>query len=611
MKWIMNALGWVWYVLDALRRGVHLILMLLVLLVLLAVLSQAPVTVPRSAALVIDPSGRLVEQLSGSPVDRALAQAQGAPQAQTLVRDVVRALDRARDDERIQAVVLSLDSLAGGGLTKLAQVAEAIEAFRETGKPVIAVGDAYGQAQYFVAATADEVYMHPLGGILFRGFGYYRMFFRDALDKLSLDWHVFRVGDFKSAYDPYVRNDMSEAEKAESRVFLDQLWGGFREYIAARRGLEADDIQVYADDYLSLLQAVDGDAGQVALDAGLVDGLLSRDQVRDRMKEIVGAEDDGSGYNKIRYQDYLVATDLGAEERGGRSTIAVIVAAGEIVGGDQPPGAVGDESMTRLIRDAREDDDVKALVLRVDSPGGGQFASEIIARELELFRETGKPLVISMADVAASGGYIISLPGNEIWAHPETITGSIGVVVMFPTWDRALARLGIRVDGIGTTRYSGDFNPARGISDEAKELIQISAQHGYEHFLGQVAAAREIDIESVRRVAGGRVWTGQDAQRLGLVDQLGDQDAAVARAAELAELGEDYRVRYLERDLTLDEALTIRLLANIVGWGDALGLLPEADPVSRMLAQVGDELESWLPGEDPTGLFYHCLCRVE
>jgi protease-4 len=610
MKWIMSVLRWIWHALDALRRGVHLVLMLFVLLVLLALLSQAPVLVPDSAAIVIDPSGRLVEQLAGSPVDRALARAQGQEQAQTLVRDVVRALDEAREDERIRAAVLKLDGLGGGDLTKLQQVAQAIDRFRESGKPVVAAGDAYSQAQYFLAATADEVYMNPRGGILFRGFGYYRLFFREAIEKLSLDWHVFRVGEFKSAYDSYVRDDMSEVEKAEARVFLDQLWAAYREHAAGRRDLAPDDLQRYADDYLSLLQQAAGDDARLALDAGLVDGLLTRDRVRDRMIELVGQEDDGDGYRKIRYRDYLAAIDIATPAVQG-DEVAVIVAAGEIVGGDQPPGAIGDESMIRLIREARDDDAVKALVLRVDSPGGVQFASDIIARELELFRDSGKPLVVSMGGAAASGGYVISLPADEIWAHPQTITGSIGVVAMFPTWDRALAELGVRADGIGTTRYSGDFSPFLSLSDEAKEIIQLSAENGYEHFLSQVAEAREIDLESIRRVAGGRVWTGRDAQRLGLVDALGDQRDAVARAAELADLGDAYEVRYLEREMTLDEALAIRLLASTVSWGDALGFLPQRDVLSRALDSLGNELASWLPGEDPRGLYYHCLCRIE
>ncbi len=328
MKWIKSILRWTWHALDAVRRGVHLILMLFVLLVFLALLSQAPVLVPNSAALVIDPSGRLVEQLTGSPFDRALAEAQGQRQAQTLVRDVVRALDRAAEDKRIKAAVLRLDGLAGGDLTKLDQVAQAIDRFRETGKPVVATGDAYAQSQYFLAATADEVYMNPRGGILFRGFGYYRMFFREALDKLSIDWHVFRVGEFKSVFDSYVRDDMSETEKAEARVFLDQLWSAYRDHAAKRRGLEADDIQRYADDYLSRLQAAGGDDAQVALDAGLVDGLWTRDRVRDRMIELVGREDDGDGYSNIGYRDYLGATDLATAAPAATDEVAVIVAAG-------------------------------------------------------------------------------------------------------------------------------------------------------------------------------------------------------------------------------------------------------------------------------------------
>lgn len=602
-----------WRVADGLRRAVHLVLMLLVLLLVVALLSRAPILVPQHAALVIAPAGMLVEQLSGDPFARALARARSLDEDEALVQEIVDALDRAREDRRIRAVVLDTDRLAGGGLVKLQQVADALARFRQSGKPVIATGGAYGQPQMLLAAEADEVYIHPLGGVFLPGLAWYRTYFAAALEKLSIDWHVFRVGEYKSAYDPFVRNDMAPAEAAETRRFLDQLWSSYREDLAAARNLEPQAIQDLTDRYLQRLDAADGDTARLALEAGLVDQILDEAAVDARVQELVGAgggEDEG--YPSIDYQRYLAATRIaGAATDDGRPHVGVIVAAGNILPGDQPPGTIGDESLSQLLRTAREDADIKALVLRIDSGGGSQFASEVILSEMARFRDSGKPLVVSMGDLAASGGYLMALGADEIWAHPDTLTGSIGVVAMFPTFHRALARLGVTVDGVGTTRYSGEFMITRPLGEDAQAIIQRTAEHGYERFIADVATARELDPGVVRRLAGGRVWTGSEALERGLVDALGGLEDAIAAAAERAGLGQDYGVQYLEKKLTIGEALAIRLSTKASALGlDPGGRLPER-PAGRLLDALAERAGAMLALRDPRNIYYHCLCGVD
>ena len=602
----------IWHGLDVVRRFVHLVLMLIVLLAFLALLSDTTITVPDSAALLVAPTGRLVEQLAGDPLELALRDARGEADEQTLVRDLVTAIERAAKDKRIKALVLKLDGFQGGDLTKLGQVGAALDAYKESGKPLIATGDAYGQAQYYLAARADEIYMHPLGETFFRGFGYYRTYFKEALDKILVDGNVFRTGEYKSAYDPYLRDDMSDEERSEARVLVDQLWDVYRNAVSSARGLEPGSIQLLADNYLDKLKSVGGDQAVLAIEEGLVDQLWTRDQVRQHLIGVVGENDEGDDYQRISYQDYLAATDLvEVARKHSANEVAVIVATGNILPGNRAPGTIGGRSMVKLIREAREDDDVKAIVLRVDSGGGSQFASEVILAELELLRDSGKPFVVSMGGIAASGGYIISLPGQQIWAHPETITGSIGVVALLPTFDRAFEKLGLTVDGVGTTPHSDDFRMGRALSPETREIIQLSIDNGYERFLAQVASARELQVDEVRAIGGGRVYTGRDAHRLGLVDELGGLDEAVASVADLAGLGDDYRLRYLEQKIDLQDSLLLRFLTGMVRVGQAVGIAPRVDPVSAMLKRVGKEIGPLLSLDDPRGIYYLCLCGVD
>ncbi len=603
---ISRLLGGAWRVLDVVRRTVHLVLMLLLVLVLLAVFGAQTVPLPRKFVLVVDPQGELVEQLSGEPFERAVAEARGDGQVQTLLIDLVEAIDRGAGDERVKALYLDLEGMSGGSIDKLRAVAGAVERFRSAGKPVIAAGGNMDQSQYYLAVHADELYLNPAGGVFLDGLAYYRPYFSSALEKLSIDWHVFRTGDYKTYGDGFIRDDMSEAEKEEIRPLLDGIWEAYRADVARARDMEPARLDRYIDQFLARLKAADGDFARAAVDAGLVDELWTTDQVDNRLAEIAERDRETGGFVGVGFADYLAAVDSGGPPAGGDS-IGLIVARGDILPGAQPPGTVGGESLASLIREARLDPSVRGVVLRIDSGGGSMFASEIIAREIELVRQSGKPMIVSMGAVAASGGYMIALPADEIWAHPTTVTGSIGVFASFPTFDRALERLGVNMDGIGTHRWSGDLRPDQPLTAEGRELVQTAIEGSYERFLAMVARARGMDVAAVRRIAGGRVWLGEAAQRLGLVDKLGGLEDALDSAAGRAGLGEGYRVRTLEPDLEFGDRLLLSLFTRLI----RAGVNMPAGGVS-LPGPIGEAAQSlaglFVRFSDPRGLYAHCLC---
>ena len=603
--------GAAWRALDGVRKTVHLFLMLLVLAGVVLALAARPQKLPEAFALIVSPEGVLVEQYSGDPVSRALEVAQGLPRSQTLVSDLVEAIDEAAGDSRVKAIHLQVDGLLGGSLDKLAAVAEALARFSESGKPVIGHSAFLPMRNYYLAAHADELYLDPHGMVALQGFGYYRHYYKSAMEKLSLDWYVFSAGEAKSFADPYRRDAMSEAERDNVAPVLDGMWEAWRDGVAQARGLEPELLDDYIERFLPRLRAAGGDTGKLALDAGLVDGLRSVNDVEQRLVE-TGSHDRDGEYAAVYAETYLAAVQAkraAARPKGeGSPAIGLIVARGEILPGDQPPGSIGDESMRELIRDARDDDDIRALVLRIDSGGGSEAASQAIVRELELVREAGKPVIVSMGGVAASGGYLIALPADEIWAHPTTVTGSIGVVGMFPNFGRLLERLGVNLDGVGTHRVSGDFRLDREFSQEVKDIIQAIVDGTYDRFVGQVAEARDMSTDEVRELAEGRVWLGTSALDSGLVDRLGTLDDALAAAAERAELGEDYEVVLIERGLSFGEQLMVDLLSagarlGIRAWPRSL-----LDRLPVEVRTLFTEIERLDGFADPRGIYHHCLC---
>ena len=458
----------IWLALDGLRKVLHLILMLVLFGVLLAASQSELPYVPDSAALVLAPNGYLVEELSGDPLDRALSHATGNGHGETRLRDLVDVVDQARDDDRIQALVLDLERLEGAGLPMLQDLSQSIRWFRESGKKVYAYAESYSQRQYFLAAQADEVYLDPMGYVLLEGYGYYRTYFRGTLDKLAVDVNVFKAGSHKSAPDEWTRTGMSPEDREDAEVWVGALWETYKNDVGAARKLEPGLIQAYADEAAAGVRATGGDLAQYALARGLVDGLKTRQEFEKIVAEIAG-EDEETGFAGVDWQGYLpyVRSEQAVREYGDEA-IGVIVASGEILDGEHSPGIVGGDSLSKLLREAREDEDLAAVVLRIDSPGGSIMASEVIRREVAALRASGKPIVASMGTVAASGGYYIAMDADRIIAAPATITGSIGVFAVIPTFQRTLDKIGITNDGFGTTKLSGQTELDRELGPEAK-----------------------------------------------------------------------------------------------------------------------------------------------
>jgi protease-4 len=612
--------------LDILRKFLHLVLLLVIFGIIVGALRTSIPHIADRSALVIQPRGDIVEQLTGSPVDQALAKAQGNAQAETLLWDLTDALKAAKNDARISAVVLDLNYMAGGGQPTLAELTAAIKDFRSSGKKVVAYSTAFLQESYYVAAAADEIYVDPLGLVGIDGYERYRTYYKELFDKLGVDMNLFRVGAYKSAAEVYVRNDMSPEDREASLAYLAALWLNYRTAVAKERGLEADDISAYVEKLVPSLTAAKGDAAKVALDARLVTGIKSSLDVERRLVQLVGSDspkeniekveadesDAGESYNSTSLEDYLRVVHAEKAVHGrGKPKIGVIVASGEILDGSQPPGAVGGETTAALIREAREDEDVHAIVLRVDSPGGSVFASEQIYREVRAAQAQGKPVVVSMGDLAASGGYYIAASADEIWAHPSTITGSIGIFGAIPTFQNTLKKVGVSVDGVGTTHLSGQLRVDRPLGDDAKVLIQTLIEAGYEQFLGHVSEGRKKTRDEVHAIAQGRVWIGTDAKNNGLVDHLGLFDQAVASAAKRADLGGDYDVEMIEPALTWVEefALSVKVWFASNVTGEVVARVP-AMQVAREFEPLTRELQRWTRMNARDHRYAYCFCDV-
>ena len=514
-----------------------------------------PLTVNANSALYLTLNGKLVIEKEGiDPFEQFLQDALGdePENPEVLVRDVVKVLENAQKDRRIKALVLDLHGLTGGGLDKLRVVADAIDEFKTSEKPVYAIGDYFSQDQYYLAAHADNIYLNPMGGLMLEGYGRYGMYFKDMLEKLKVTTHIFRVGTYKSAVEPIMRNDMSEEAKEAEKQWLDGYWNQYKQDVAAARGIETSNFDETLEGLLGKFEAAGGDFAQYALENGWVDALKTREEVRQELIELVGEGDNRHGVNLTAYSTYLkvVNPPLPAIESN-IDKVAIVVAKGTILDGDQKAGTIGGDSTARLLRKARLDDSVKAVVLQIDSPGGSAFASEIIRQEVLQLQQAGKPVVASMSTYAASGGYWIAASTDKIIASPSTITGSIGVFGMFMTYENSLDYIGVHSDGVGSTELTG-FSVARPLAPEFGQILQRNVENTYGNFLSLVASSREMTVEEVDDVAQGRVWIGEDALELGLVDQLGTLDDAVSAAAEFAAL-EEYDTQYVQHSLSAQD----------------------------------------------------------
>ena len=580
----------------------------ILLLVLGLLLRGAPKVGPETV-LLLQPDGMLVEQYSVDPVARAMAQASGGSSGQVRVRDLVAAIDHAAHDPRITRILIDPSKLQFGGMGALEEVGAALDRFRAAGKPVVAWGTQLDQMQYLLAAHADKVLLDPAGSISITGLSDYRSYYKTLLDKLGVSAHLFRVGEYKSAAEPFILDAPSQSALEADKYWMGGMWNTWLDEVGRLRHFDPATLREQIDNLPSEIPAANGDVAKLALKLHWVDGLATREDVVRMMQKQGVVTDNGAGFRAVDLEQYLPQTlDLGL----GKPQVAVIVAEGDIVGGRAPPGKIGGESTAALIRAARADRSVRAIVLRVDSPGGEAFAAEQIRREVVLAEQAGKPVIVSMGDMAASGGYWISMNAKRIFAEPDTITGSIGIFGLYFSASDGLAKLGINTAGEGTTPLAGAFDVRRPLDPAFGAMIQSTVDKGYRDFVGNVAQARGKTYADIDAIAQGRVWTGAQALQRGLVDQLGGLHDAIAYAAHSAGLGKAYAVRYIQPPLSAWQRL-------LVGVGDSVSV--------RALASMGVRLpESWLlaapkllpelgwlrhvaPGKPVE--YAYCFCRLQ
>jgi protease-4 len=600
-----------WHALDGLRKVLHLVLLLVLFGILFAATRSSLPFIPGSAALVLSPQGMIVEELSGDPLERALLESAGEGRPETRRQDLIDVIAAAAEDERIKALVLDLGGLQGAGLPTLESIGVAIDTFRESGKPVLAWGGYYDQRQYYLAARADEVYLDPYGTVIIEGYGYFRQYLKGAADKLGVDVHLFKVGTHKTAPETFTRKDMSPEDREEARVWLAALWDGWKTAVGAARDVAPERLQAYADGAAEGVAAVGGDLAQYALGSGLVDGLRTWEQFEERVAEDSGTDTDEHSFRSVDWRSYLtVVRSEAALHRTPDHNVGVIVASGDILDGEQPRGTVGGDTLAGLLREARYDDTIDAVVLRIDSPGGSMFAAEQIRREVDALREAGKPVVASMADIAASGGYLIAAPADRILAAPTTITGSIGVYMVFPTLETTLAKIGITSDGIGTTDLSGAGRIDRDLNPELASILQSSVEHAYRQFISQVAQYRQRPFDEIDSIGQGKVWSGADAKAAGLIDDFGDMDEAIDEAARLGSLPEDHGVVWIEPSLTWREMLALRIRSAAAGAFGWLGLELSL-PSIPLMERIAPELRRLAAMTHAGRPLYWCPCRVD
>jgi len=600
----------IWNGITRIRLALSNILFLVMLAIIYFVyIGGTPEPLPESAALLLAPKGHIVDQKSFVEPLQALFGERAPEDREVLLRDVIEAIHTAKDDPNINSLVMELDQLASVGISKTQEIVRAVQAFKASGKPVIAVADYYTQGQYLLASHADTVIVHPFGGVALEGFSSYHNYFREALEKLSISMHVFKAGDHKSIAEPFLRDDMSPDQKEIAGRWLQSIWVQYTHMVEEQRELPAGSVDDYINHYAQNLKSHGGDTANAALEAGLVDKLMGRSEANSYLVDLVGASNEDGLYEAVGFEHYLSRKRplLGSISQGDR--VAVITAQGYMFNGERPPGSIGGDSLARLIRTTAAEEGVAAIVLRINSGGGTVFASEVIRQEILRVRQAGIPIVVSMGSVAASGGYYISAQVDQIWATPATITGSIGVFAAFPTLEKLFARLGVHTDGVGTTELAGSLRLDRPLNPQVSSSITSSVENTYKGFVGLVAEGRGMTPEDVDAVAQGRVWSAPDALQRGLVDKLGHLEDAVIAAAELAKLDE-YEVDYVGLPLSPRDIL-MQYLADRVG---SLRLWTGSSAVhtlSAFVQPVVDVAEEIGLLNDPANLYMRCqICRV-
>jgi protease-4 len=607
---IRRFFGFLWSAIGFLRGlALNLLFLAIVVAIAAAWLYEESPKLLENTALVLDLSGPIVEQRTGAQARVTVLQALAERERETQLRDVLAALDAAAQDPKIGRVLLLVDDMQGAGLATLREIAAALGRFRASGKPVIAWGSAFDQRRYYLAAHADEVLLHPFGRVLLQGLGGYRNYYRDALESIGVTVNVFKVGRYKSAVEPFSQNEPSEDARRDEAALLNDLWAQYLSAVETARKLPAGSITRLIDELPQRFAAVGGDAARLALDEQLIDGLKTRDELRAMLIEKGAPDPKRKTFRQINLAQYLATLP---QKTG--DAVGVVVAAGEMIDGDQPQGLVGGRSTAELIRRAREDDSIKAVLLRVRSPGGSVFDAEQIRHELEVTRKAGKPVLVSFGDVAASGGYWVSMSADEVIADPATVTGSIGVFALIPSVDRAWEKLSLHTHGSTTTWLAGALDPRRPLDPRMRDLLQTGVTHIYKEFVGRAAAAHSIAPERMDELAQGRVWSGRQAHEHKLVNRLGTYQEALQAAAKRGGLGEDFRVVYVEREPRGVDRLLGMLLGEVSL--SSLPLFASLLPVSGVLPEAGQSIGAdmrWLrnAARDPLALQSHCLCLAE
>lgn len=530
---------WLWKLLSVgMALGACFLFLASLLLVGSALLNRQPPEIPDGATLVIAPQGDIVEQRSpAAPLTHLMNNLAGVPvETSILLQDLLDCIYAAADDPKIDTILLDPDQINAAGLNQVRAIGNALAYFKAAGKQVIAAADSYTQLQYYLASWADKIYLHPMGRVQVKGFSVFRLYAHELFKKLSVDFHVFRVGTFKSALEPLTRNDMSAPAKAANKTWLDALWEVYSTDIAEHRGMTAAEFKNVVNNFPSLLAAAKGNASQMALNNGLIDGVKDRQELHKLLNEQSQETGEQKETSLVSYATYLRILPRSYTSVPGDADglVGIITATGNILYGNGAVNQIGSTPLSRQIQRARKDQRIKALVLRLSTGGGSAFASELIRQELLAVQQAGKPVVISMGSMAASGGYWLAADADLIVASPFTLTGSIGIFGAVPTFEQTLKKIGVHGDGVGTGKTALFGNPATTMSEDEIQYHQLSVEHGYNQFLSIVSEGRDMSLDKVNMVAEGRVWDGKTAMRLGLIDRLGTLEDAIAAAADLA-----------------------------------------------------------------------------
>lgn len=621
----------IWRIFTITRSFILNLIFVFLLISFVVIINQDTneIIIPNNTALLLNIKGDIVEQKhETNPLDALMVEALGEKEKnpEVLLSNVLAVIKQAKTDDRVTLLVLQLQGLGSVGLSKLQDIGAAISDFKSSGKQVIAVGDQFTQDQYYLASYADDIWMNEFGFMLLEGYGRYSLYFKSALEKLSINQHIFRVGTFKSAVEPFIRDDMSAEAKEANELWLNELWLQYKTDVAKQRNFSIENFDENIEQLVTKFQNSNSSFAEYAINNNWVDELKTREQIRDDLIAIVGKNKKGDSYNYISFKNYLNAfsytssSDLDITKTS-TDKIAIIVAKGTILDGHQKPGIIGGDSTAKLLRIARYNKNVKAVVLRVDSPGGSAFASEIIRQEVELLKAAGKPVIASMGTYAASGGYWISAPADKIYASASTITGSIGIFGMMMTFEDSLGKIGVYTDGVGTTDLSG-FGPTQPLTKGMAQLFQMTINKGYENFITLVANNRNMTLEQVDAIAQGRVWSGVKAKELGLVDELGSLDDAIVAAAQLANI-ENYDTLLVEKEMSNRDKLINKLMGGVNAFLFSHHFISDENeldasyrtnikPMSLFISNLQNEITKMDQFNDPNGMYSLCLvCSVK